>query len=312
MSPDLAETLRQAISAVSLGQCQAEIAQNWLHLTPNQLAQLKLQLFRNGSNADRNLIQMVDAAVATGQGCWAASMSIDQTAAPKGWESPSRGYWTLGGAAFARLLRESLWRSRRTESAVHQRQHEDTVACAYRTRRSTARPACAGVHSTASGFHANRGFESAGTVHVLSPVTELRRLAYRGQAEVHAVSRLSGRQLQYRSRTRSSTRWRSHRSRADDEGSNHRDAASGAERTAEDPGQLLRRHGVVASLPAPGSHPSHRAWLSRRRSCASTPLLPALRQPHKAPSIRWSSLPDDDGNFAFRQTAARSEVSPFS
>jgi hypothetical protein len=39
---------------------------------------------------------------------------------------------------------------------------------------STARPERAGIRSAVRGFHANRGLESAGTVHVLPPLAELR------------------------------------------------------------------------------------------------------------------------------------------
>src|SRR5581483_67208 len=41
-------------------------------------------------------------------------------------------------------------------------------------------------------------------------------------------------------------------------------------------------HRAAVSLPAPGSHPSHRTSPSRRRSCASTP---PPRAPHPPPSF---------------------------
>jgi type IV secretion system protein VirB4 len=62
---------------------------------------------------------------------------------------------------------------RRTQIAVHQRQHEEVVADAYRARSSAARPARAGIRSSACGLHANRGLESAGPVPLFPPLAEL-------------------------------------------------------------------------------------------------------------------------------------------
>jgi hypothetical protein len=78
--------------------------------------------------------------------------------------------------------------------------------------------------------------KSARTVQVFPPVAELQRLACCWQAEVHAVSRLSGGQLRHRSGTRSSAGRRSHRPRPDDERVDQRDAAPRARCAAEDPG----------------------------------------------------------------------------
>ena len=81
------------------------------------------------------------------------------------------------GTALARLLARSRGRDRRTQSAVHQRQHEEVVADAYRARSSTSRPARASIRSATLGFHANRDPESAGAIHVFPPLAQLRRLA---------------------------------------------------------------------------------------------------------------------------------------
>ena len=81
----------------------------------------------------------------------------------------------------------------------------------------------------------------------LSPAAQLRRLAHRGQAAIDAVSRLPGGQLRHRGRARPSARRRPLRPRADDERGHHRDAASCARCAAQDPGELLCRHGVDAA-----------------------------------------------------------------
>jgi type IV secretory pathway VirB4 component len=59
------------------------------------------------------------------------------------------------------------------QAAIDQRQHEEVVAYAYRARSSTARPARAGIRSAAGRFHASRGLESAGAIHVFPPLAEL-------------------------------------------------------------------------------------------------------------------------------------------
>ena len=53
---------------------------------------------------------------------------------------------------------------RRTESAVHERQHEDAPARPDRARFAPPRTACAGIRTAARGLHAYRGLEPAGTV----------------------------------------------------------------------------------------------------------------------------------------------------
>jgi type IV secretory pathway VirB4 component len=86
------------------------------------------------------------------------------------------------------------------------------------------------------------------------------------QTAVHAVSRLSSSELQYRSRARSSARRRSHRPCADNERGHRRNATSGAGCATKDPGQLPSRYGVDAArggqgpkggqqAPPPYSHP---------------------------------------------------------
>ncbi len=77
------------------------------------------------------------------------------------------------GAALARLLRDPEGAIAELKVAVHQRQHEEVVADAYRARSSTARPERAGIRSAARGFHANRDLESTRTIHVLPPLAEL-------------------------------------------------------------------------------------------------------------------------------------------
>src|SRR6266851_2304204 len=57
-------------------------------------------------------------------------------------------------------------------AAIHQRQHEEALAYAYRARSSTARPARTGICSAVGRFHANRSVESAGTIHVFPPLAE--------------------------------------------------------------------------------------------------------------------------------------------
>ena len=94
---------------------------------------------------------------------------------------------------------------------------------------------------------------------VLPSAAQLRRLAHRRAAADHAVSRLPGRQLRHRSRTRSSARGRSLRARADDERGHRRDAATGARCAAQDPGELLRRHGMDAASSRQGSQGSEQA-----------------------------------------------------
>ena len=74
------------------------------------------------------------------------------------------------GAAFSSPFPRSRWRGWRVEGAVHQRQHENVVALAYRARCSAPRSVRAGICSTTCGLHANRSLGSAGTVHILSPV----------------------------------------------------------------------------------------------------------------------------------------------
>jgi type IV secretion system protein TrbE len=59
------------------------------------------------------------------------------------------------GAALARFLRDPSGAGGRTQSAVHQRQHEDAVACSCRARCSTARPGCVSIRPAAISFHAN-------------------------------------------------------------------------------------------------------------------------------------------------------------
>ncbi len=163
------------------------------------------------------------------------------------------------GAALARLLRDP-------EGAIGELKAQftnDSMKTLLRTQieRDLRRldQQRAGIRSAARGLHANRDLESAGTIHVLPPLAELRRLAYCRQAAVHAVSRLSGGQLRHRSGTRSSARRRSHRPCADDERGHHRDAAPGARRAAEDSGQLLCRHGVDAAPRGQGPQRSEQA-----------------------------------------------------
>ena len=81
------------------------------------------------------------------------------------------------GAALARILRDPAGAVGELKVAVHQRQHEDAVAYAYRARSSTARPARAGIRSAARRFHANRDLKSTRTIHILPPLAQLRRLA---------------------------------------------------------------------------------------------------------------------------------------
>jgi type IV secretion system protein VirB4 len=75
--------------------------------------------------------------------------------------------------ALARLLRDPEGAIGELKSQVHQRQHQDALAYAYRAGSSTARTARAGIRSAACGFHANRSLESAGAVHVLPPIAQL-------------------------------------------------------------------------------------------------------------------------------------------
>jgi len=56
------------------------------------------------------------------------------------------------GTALARLLRDPEGAIGELKSQLHQRQHEDVIAYAYRARSSTTRPTRAGIHSPASRF----------------------------------------------------------------------------------------------------------------------------------------------------------------
>jgi type IV secretory pathway VirB4 component len=77
------------------------------------------------------------------------------------------------GTALSSPLARSRGRDWRTQIAVHQRQHEDAIAYAYRARSSTTRPTRAGIHSPASRSHANRSLESRRAVQVFPPFAEL-------------------------------------------------------------------------------------------------------------------------------------------
>ena len=68
----------------------------------------------------------------------------------------------------ARLLRDPRARFGELKAQFTNDSMKTSVAHAYRARSSTARPARAGIRSTARGLHANRSLESTGTIHVSS------------------------------------------------------------------------------------------------------------------------------------------------
>ena len=101
------------------------------------------------------------------------------------------------GAAFAQLFRDPAGAIGELRTQFTNNSMKMLLRSQIETRPGAARTEGAGIRPPACRLHADRGFESAGPVPILPPAAQLRRVAHRREAEVHAVSRLSGGQFQY-------------------------------------------------------------------------------------------------------------------
>ena len=82
------------------------------------------------------------------------------------------------GAAFGQLFRDPAGAVGELKAQFTNDSMKTLLRIADRARCCAARPARAGIRSSACGLHANRGLGPAGAVHIFSPLAQLRRLAH--------------------------------------------------------------------------------------------------------------------------------------